>query len=349
MESAIPQHLRCPRTRTPRASEDYVPPYPAWVARMKHGVKQVVMAYFGVQYRGDSGRAKALQFVASLRQDFVLPDGPGHHDLAHYVDEAGFDNLIAVAYWDAEAPFQRWLATPLVVTWWNDPARAMDEVGYFREIVFPRAEHFETLFSTPDRFEGVARLAAGLSDDIQEHGYWGSARDRLPISQTDALRTSGDIRIQKVAEPGRRVRVTPHENLTLIRSGQEWTETEGRERDIYLKEVEPIFREGMHFLRDDGQAEGCYANRYMYHVDEQLRPLQKSFGMSYWRSLEHLERWAESHSTHLAIFGSFMGMVQAMNFELKLRLYHEVTVVSADEQFYEYVNCHPRTGLLRAG
>jgi len=163
-------------------------------------------------------------------------------------------------------------------------------VGHFREIVCPRAENFETLFSTPDRFEGVARLAAGLSGEIQEHGYWGSMRDRMAIAQTDALRAAGKIGIDMQPQPGHRVRVTPNENLTLIRSGQDWTETEGRERDIYLADVEPVLREGMDFLRDDGLTMGCYASRYMRHVDAMLQPSQKSFGMSYWRSLEPLER-----------------------------------------------------------
>jgi len=60
MECAIPDHLRCTRTRPRRIADDYTPPYSAWVARMKPGVTQVVMAYFGVQYRGDADRAKAL-------------------------------------------------------------------------------------------------------------------------------------------------------------------------------------------------------------------------------------------------------------------------------------------------
>ena len=143
--------------------------------------------------------------------------------------------------------------------------------------------------------------------------------------------------------------MTLHENMVLIRSGQEWTETEGRERDIYLNGVEPTLCAGMDFLRDHGLLEGCYVNRYMSQVDEELRPLQKSFGMSYWHSLEQLERWAETHPTHLAIYGKFMQMVKEMNFQLKLRLYHEVSVVPANQQFYEYINCHPCTGLLRAG
>jgi aldoxime dehydratase len=49
MESAIPSHLLSARTRERRAPEGYVPPYPATVARYKPGVKQVVMAYYGVQ------------------------------------------------------------------------------------------------------------------------------------------------------------------------------------------------------------------------------------------------------------------------------------------------------------
>jgi aldoxime dehydratase len=32
----------------------------------------------------------------------------------------------------------------------------------------------------------------------------------------------------------------------------------------------------------------------------------------------------------------------------KLRLYHEVTVATAHEQYFEYRNGHPKTGTLRA-
>ena len=32
----------------------------------------------------------------------------------------------------------------------------------------------------------------------------------------------------------------------------------------------------------------------------------------------------------------------------RLRLYHEVTVAAADEQFFEYRGCHAKTGMLAA-
>lgn len=347
MESSIPAHLRCPRTRPARASEDYVPPYPAWSARMAPERTRFAMAFIGVQYRGAGQRAAAQAFVAAARAQFALRDGPGHHDLAHHVDEAGFDHLVFSAYWDHAPQYQRWADNGAVQDWWEGLAQDGAGPGYFREIFTPDATRVETIFSSPDRFEGLSQLAVGLSDDIQEHGYWGSARDRLPAAQTDALRARGEVRREPLDPAGRRVRVLAHDNVALIRSGQDWTETQGEERRLYLEEVEPVLRAGMDFLRDEGVAVGCYANRYMTQVDDALAPLQKSFGFGLWKSLETLERWSESHPTHVAIFGGFMRMVQAMEFQLKLRLYHEITVVPAQDQHYEYIGCHPATGMLR--
>ena len=54
MESAIPPHLHCPRLRHRRVPDDYVPPYPATVARYRPEVTRVVMAYFGLQHRADA-------------------------------------------------------------------------------------------------------------------------------------------------------------------------------------------------------------------------------------------------------------------------------------------------------
>ena len=61
-----------------------------------------------------------------------------------------------------------------------------------------------------------------------------------------------------------------------------------------------------------------------------------------------LERWSESHPTHVAIFGAAMKYLSQLGPAAKLRLYHEVTVARADEQFFEYLKCHPATGMLRA-
>ena len=107
MESAIPEHLQTARTRHRRVGDDYAPPYPSFVARHKPSVTRVVMAYFGLQTRGAPPIA-AEQAMARLASDFAAADGPTHWDRASYVDEAGFTNVVTVAYWDDRQTFDRW-------------------------------------------------------------------------------------------------------------------------------------------------------------------------------------------------------------------------------------------------
>jgi aldoxime dehydratase len=282
---------------------------------------------------------KALKAIVG---SFGSPRGPASWDRATFVDEAGYENMLSVGYWRDPDDFDDWFKSH-GATW--AAGVGAEDIGTFIEIVRPTAERFETLFSsnTP---EGVAKLAHGFSDLVQEHAYWGGARDRVPLSQTDAMKPVGN---PKVVGQGRHLRVIPSENVCLIRSGQDWSGTEGEQRRMYLDDVEPVLRAGMDYLRDEGQEIGCLANRYMTVVDREDRALEKSYGMSWWRSLADLERWAESHPTHLAIFGAAMKYLGKVGAAAQLKLYHEVTVASASEQYFEYYNCHSKTGMLRIG
>jgi aldoxime dehydratase len=342
VESAIPEHLRTARTRHRRVPDDYAPPYPSFVARHKPKVERVVMAYFGLQTR-DAPDANAERAMASLVSRFEAAGGPAHWDRARYVDEAGFINVVTVAYWDDRAKFDTWFAAAR--DGWTGAQRAGGGFGTFIEVLCPSVEGYETLFSSLGRAEGVAVLADSMSGEVQEHAYWGGMRDRIPLSQTSEMAPAGAAR---VVRDGARVRVIPQDNLCLIRSGQDWGDTEASERKMYLEDVEPVLREGMDFLRDEGRSIGCYANRYMTVVLPDGTPTEKSYGMSWWKSLAALERWAESHPTHVRIFGAAMKYLSTLGPAAKLRLYHEVTVTRADEALFEYVDCHPQTGMLNA-
>lgn len=345
MESAIDKHLKCPRTLSRRVADDYRPPYQAFVARADPAIKQVVMGYFGVQSIGEQQGERGLAGLRQIAASFGADDGPGHYDLVEFRDSNGYDNRIAVAYWDDPTSFERWRSAPLVSSWWDSPDRLADGVGYFREIMSPRVDQFETLYAFRDRFPGVGEIMRGVSGEIEEHGYWGAMRDRLPLSQTDWMKPEGAL-VVKHGQPalGGRVVIAGHDNVCVIRSGQDWSETDGEERELYLDKIEPTLRAGMDFLRDHGGEVGCYSNRYVHFIDLDGRRLEKSFGLGHWRSLDLLERWAESHPTHLRIFVTFMGVVA--NF-VNLRLYHEVSVFDAGAQHYEYINCHSGTGLMR--
>lgn len=340
MESAIPTHLRCPRSRHRRVPDDYQPPYPSFVARHAPSVSRVVMAYYGVQH-APAEQATAEAALAGLAGAFAATGGPGHWDRAAETRPDGTRTVLLAAYWDEPARFEAWHASH-GARWAREPRQGL---GSFVEVLTPQVQRYETLFSSPDRSEGIAVLSQGMSAMVMEHAYWGGARDRMPASQTDALEPVGAARI---VIDGPHTTVHGHQHLCLIRSGQDWSDTGADERRMYIEEVEPVLRAGMDFLREQGPAIGCYANRYLTLEDAQGRPLDKRYGMSWWRSLAALERWAESHPTHVAIFGAAMAYLSRLGPAAKLRLYHEVSVAAADEQRFEYLNCRPGTGLLGA-
>ncbi len=350
MESAIDKRFVCPRTQPRTAAADFTPPYPLWVGRASSELDAFAMGYFGVQYQGVEAKAKAMTALRRMVADLGRPDGTTRFDLSQYRDAQGFDHLIVSAYWSDLLAHRRWIASPEIATWWNDSQRLDDGIGYFREILSPRLAQLETLYGSEDLAlaPGVGTIMDKLSGAVQEHGYWGGSRDRLPVAQTDPLVPTGDLKIERgeTDETGHRGRVVihGHGNLTFIRGGQDWSDTLQDERDLYLKQIEPILRAGMDFLRDHGQEVGCYSNRYVQNIDLDGNPLEQTYAFSFWRSLERLEHWSKLHPTHLRIFGIFMRVANDIS---KLRLAHEVCVLDAGSQMYEYIGCHARTGLMR--
>lgn len=343
MESAIAPHLRCARSRERRIADDFQPPFPAWTARGNTTSSQCVMGYIGVQWRENRLAAKAEALLAALARG--LGEGEAAHGIerASFVDGAGWHNDVLIGYWPDLASYQAWWHQH--DAWWADPVREGEGLGLYREIYLPRSNHLETLFSASDRLEGIAvMLGERSAEPIQEHGYWGGMRDRLPASQTEALASSGE-RVVMVDTPLRR-RVISHEGVALIRSGQDWSDVTGEELTLYRDRIEPTLRAGMDFLRDEGLRIGCYFNRYMSVSTIDGGKPCRSFGMSAWRDLAAMEHWAEHHPTHKAIFGDFLQVVQALQGKLALRLFHEVAVLQSDTQILEYISCHDRTGML---
>src|SRR5258708_32536372 len=155
MESAIPEHLQSTRTRHRRVPEDYPPPYPSFGARHRPSVERVVMAYFGVQTRGAPSKA-AEQAMAGIASRFQSNNGPAHWDRARYIDEAGFTNVVTVAYWDDRVKFDGWF--PAARDGWTGDQRAVDGFGTFIEVLYPSVEGYETLVPSLERTAGRASL-----------------------------------------------------------------------------------------------------------------------------------------------------------------------------------------------
>jgi len=338
LERAIAPHLRRPRTNPARMrSADYVPDFESFTGRMADKVSALTIAYFGVQ----STEFDAAQSAAH-ELDHLLGQvrGPLHYDRARFTDQLGFSTTILICYWDDQQCFDKWYKDHGHT--WTSIDHATPGLGFFTEIVRPSADRFETIFTSQTKREGLATMADAMVPFV-EHGYWGSMRDRLPITQVDPLIGQGRPEAESA---GRLRRIVPQGNLCLIRSGQDYGETVGAERAFFLGDIEPSLRAGMDFLRDDGLAVGCFSNRYMDVIDDDDRFVEKRFAMSWWNDLADLETWSKSHPTHARIFDSAMRHITEFGAESDLHLYHEVVVADRSQQLFEYLDCHDLTGLL---
>lgn len=318
---------------------NWQPPVPAWQSVWRDTTDPLIAGYFGVQAQTPA----LLERWAA--QAFTSEPAPLALEQGTYVDQRGVTNYLYIAYW-RNTDYRRWWEQQ--AGWWSDAARLTEAAGYWREIIAMPFERFETLHSS-ETPHGISVSADGADGPILEHGYPGGMRDRIAASEWDDLKAEQSIHARlaaAVSDDGSRVRMTPPPAMCVIRSGQNWSDCGTEEKVWYLEKVHPVLAKGMHFLRDNPAETNCYSLRFVDKTDADWRPLEQSFGLGYATDVYAFENWAKSHPTHLAIFGSFMKMANHFGPELKLRLWHEVTSVTEQGCEFEYINCHPDTGLL---
>jgi aldoxime dehydratase len=366
LESAIPEHLARERTCPMAMKEEWQPPYPSYSARFEPSRNDLTMLILGVQAPAESASAGGTTAgrpavgpasAGSASGNGATRDAFHKHstafleaidgaeavafrDQSEFVDATGALNRMVICYLDGWADG----SADRIRRRWLDGSESRPDWGFFVEEIRPSLDRVETLYSSA-HVQGVGHLADSLSGEIREHGYWGSARDRMPGAQRDRLDPKPGV--TDVVAGG--IVVHEVENLCLIRSGQDWSETSGEERAMYLDEVEPTLRAGMDYLTTEGTEIGCIANRYARALDDSGRMIDQSFGLSWWRSMAELDAWAKDHSTHKAIFGVAMRYLGEHGGSGHLKLTHEVFVVEGARGRFEYRNCHPGTGLLAAG
>lgn len=345
LEPAIPPHLREVRTCPLGAAADFVPLHASYSARFRPEISGISIGYFGVQWVGNEVQAKLV--LEHIRAELGRADGPNYWDVAAYRDSQGFQNRVVAAYWNDDAANRRWEES-LGPDWWYRGLEVSGKIGTFRELYRASVRDAETTFTHPYA-EGCAKVAAAMSGKTDTHEYWGSSRDRIPRAQTDLLVPKGRPMMASSAMGqetlGRLVDVRPHENLCVLRSGQDWSETDGDEREFYLSKVKPYLDAGMDELSEDGLVRGCYFNRYMQLEDNAQN--ERTYSLSAWHSLAAVEAWVKA-DTHLAIWGAGIKHYKRVGDVARLRLYHELAVLKSQDQSFAYFNCHRGTGMLNA-
>lgn len=360
METAIPKHLLRERSRQPRAGgvheagdgSDQAPVHSsghspgrvvgrAVVPRFAESVTAVSVVYLGLQHQDGCCLDQVAEAQAWLTQLLQGPGGPGHYEVSVFTDGAGHANVLFACYWLNHA-FNAW--------WqgggdqWTRSDALFPGIGRYAEIFQPTVDRIEAITDGIE-LHGLSRLAGEVSGPVREQSYWGAMRDRMALSQTDAMAAVGSF--SRVSE-GSLVRVLAPANLCVIRTGQDWSGGDSAEQADYLAKVEPTMKASTDLLDSSGLQFGCLCNRYAWLQDQAGTAKAATFGMSIWRSLAHLERWAEGHFNHLASYVSSVKHAERYGAATRLSRYHEVLVPAAEQMVFEYRNCHGGTGLLMA-
>jgi hypothetical protein len=324
-----------------RRPEDHQPSYPAFTARFPEAVDSIVFAQFGIESHDPQAAATAC---GELDAVLGAEHGPRHLDRVRPVSEQGRHTRMALAYWDSVETYQAWWTSVPVRAWW-DSRPADGPLSFWREVATIPTRRFETLHSGEWDDNGVSHFTP--IEVTEFHDYWGGMRDRIPDSHADELPPESPRFKARDAETGSgRILFRNPGNLCFIRTAQDWSRCGDAERATYTEDVAPTLRAGADYIAENPES-GCTSARYVEELDETWSVAQdKTCVLAWWMSLAHLEEWTVHHPTHKAIFAAFYRMLQHHEFQLDLRLWHEVCVLPAGAAEFEYVNRDPVTGML---
>jgi aldoxime dehydratase len=341
-------HIEYPRTVAARKPEGHKPAAPRYTLRWENPVDMLVSDYYAIQ-QADMPWDVQKAFFDRVRTSFDHVDGPAAHEIMRFIDESGEINAVVVAYWLDATRHARWSAEAAFPNWLrSDEPMAKPEVGYWRETIAVPYDRFETIYSGPNYKIGFARTVGSSIEPMTTNGYFGAARDRIPVSAIDPLdsplkQTPPPRR--EIASRGQRLRATTPHNMTALRSGQFWVGAGEEQLADYNENLQPKLMRGMNFLLDNKQDTGTLALRVMTNLDEDGEERAETSVLAYFLSLEQLEDWSKSHVTHLDIYRHAIAMNRQFKEKREVITWHECFVLPSTTAF-EYINCHPSTGVL---
>ena len=331
-----------------RKREGFVPQVQRWSFQLPPDCMQMRVAFLAVQGLEDAALEQSA-FFQWAQSALSHAAGPTTFDHARFTDAQGLRNHVIAAYWVDENRFERWRSDDVLQSWWASNERLHDKTGVWREILRVPRERQESIYWRD--------YPAGLmsSDEVAIYptpycGYYGAMRDRIPLAARDPLDAPEDFGLVEQtgrAGYGERWRITPPHNLAVIRSANTWGRMDEEQLADYEKNLRQPLDNGMAYLRESPLPTGCASLRMQRTFDTQGHLLPEEHALGHFLSLRHMEAWAENHATHAAIFTAAISRYKRYGTDNQLRTWHEVYVLPAGDQFFEYIHCGPKTGLLR--
>ena len=174
------------RTVPARRPEGHAAAAPRYGLRWHKPIIAIVSDYFAIQAPGLSW-GQQHEFFERARQSFAANDGPDSFEIMRATDENQAINAIVVAYWIDPVKHARWSNASSLVRWFGSGDRTSDTIGTWRETISVPYDRHETIYSEPWYKIGIGRTNNSEVMPITTNGFFGAARDRLPLSAIDPL------------------------------------------------------------------------------------------------------------------------------------------------------------------
>jgi hypothetical protein len=328
-----------------RKPKGFEPVVQRWSVGLPRKCEALCVAFHGVQGK-DAETVYKSGFIPWISEAVRLPSGPDVHDHEWFVDQSGLYTHVVATYWVEQTRRDGWLEDARVASWWTDSARLSEPTGYFRESLTVPTERLETLYWN-DYPAGISRSNEVALYPTPYCGYYGAMRDRIPLAAVDSLPSAIAELPPALARKTRnaRWRIATPQNLAVIRSAAFWGRCDPEQTEDYMRDLRAPLERGMDFLRESPEATGCCSLRFQQTCDAAGAPEFETHALGYFLSLGHMEDWAENHPSHGAIFHAAMARYRKFGKKNQLRTWHEVFVLPAQGQIFEYLNCAPNTGL----
>lgn len=338
------------RTYPLKKPKGHKPPVPRWALKLPESVTHLYTLYVGVQCRigNTAARDKAEQWIGSL-----LDSNRSHGSVSDtFRVTNGFDiedSKVWVLYWTAKEDFEAMIKALDLQRLWNKMGDERQNIGLWSEHFTTPVERLETNYSRLDHKPGLAQLPDTTQPAHETTAYWGAGRDRIPASAHDLFPTAQDARTPSSSPHGFGERLTGsnYDNMCHIRSGQWWEKCDDEERIAYEGDLQVKLMEGMHYLWEHPEETGTIGLRFLQNLDNEGRFIREACGAGFHRNWADLEKWSSRHPSHLAIYNGAMRHAKKFGETRKLMTWHEVSILRRGEAAFEYVNCDPRTGVIK--
>jgi len=334
-----------PRVFEMKKPAGHTPVIQRYSSQVEEDVAMIHVAVLGLQEK-DTGQRNPQTFMDCLDAVFANAGKADHFDIATFTDDQGYYSSMAVCYWLNEESFATW--SEKFDLWWGAQDAAALKYGlWFESFSVPPPYRETNAFK--EYVRGLSACPRSKMKPMDESGYWGAARDRFAASAYDDCAPAHDRRLNHTSDQdtlAKRIVVTDiPDRLCVIRSGVTWENCGDEQLLSYERNLKPKLDAGMSFLRENAEETGCCSLRQVTCLDSEGAPQKEAYSLGIFLSYGHLERWAHDHPTHLAIYTRALAERKKYQEHLELLTYHEIYVLN-DSLRFEYLNCHPETGLL---